>query len=324
VKSEILYLSAADIESAAPGPDEARNAILAAFSALHHDRATSPPKQSNDLGAGFSFQSRMATWQERGFAAIKWIGLVPIPPGSTVPGIHATIILNDYNSGSPLAIMEGNVLTGIRTAAMSAAAAIKLAREDARSIGLIGCGLQARYHLKALKAARPSLVDIVAYSRSQSSVDALVRDARADGWNARSATSPEDAIRGRDIVVTTVPMAPGFQSFLDTAWIEKGAFVSAVDISRSWKPDTLRALDILVTDSHEQQAGSPLLAPGLGPAGTFEAELAELAANAHSGRINNEQRAMFIFRGLGLADLAIAAEIYNTARKRKIGTLLPV
>lgn len=324
MNGQILYLSAADVAAAAPDAHDARNAILEAFAAFHHGRATSPPKQTDDLGGGLSFQSRMATWQDKGFAAVKWLGLLPVPPGSSVPGIHATIILNDCASGRPLAVMEGNVLTGIRTAAMSAAAAVRLARPDSKRLGIVGCGLQARTHLKALKAAIPSLDEIIAFSRSPSSADALVADAIAEGWTGRATTRAEDAVRDCDVVVTTVPAAPGFQPFLDPAWIAEGAFVTAVDIGRSWKLDRLRALDIVATDSHEQQDQSPPLAPGLGPRGTMDADLADLASGAHPGRTNAHQRAMFVFRGLGLADLALASLIYRDALARGIGTRLPV
>ena len=321
---KILYLSAADVQAAAPSPDEARNAMIDAFVAMHHGRAASPPKQAHELGGGLSFQSRMASWQERGFAAIKWLGLLPVPPGSSVPGIHATIILNDCSSGKPLAVMDGNMLTGIRTAAMTAAAATKLALPNSKRLGVIGCGLQARHHLTALKSAIPALQEVIAFSRSKSSADALVAEARAQGWASQSVDNPEDAVRDCDIVVTSVPMAPGFKPFLDPVWIKEGAFVSAVDVGRSWIPDHLRQLDLLITDSHEQQAENMALAHNLGPRGTFDAELAELAAEAHRGRTNPKQRAMFIFRGLGIADLALAITVYRVACERGIGSKLPV
>ena len=121
-----------------------------------------------------------------------------------------------------------------------------------------------------------------------------------------------------------MPAAPGLQPFLDPLWIPEGAFVSAVDIARSWQADALCTLDLIATDSHEQQAQSALLAPGLGPIGTLDADLAELAAGTHPGRTDDRQRAMFIFRGLGLADLALASAIYHEARERGLGTYLPV
>lgn len=322
MSARILHLSAADVEAAAPDAGNARHAILEAFRAIHAGRATSPPKQVLGTGGAVSFQSRMATWREKGVAAIKWLGIAPMPPGSAAPGIHATIILSDCESGRPLAVMDGNVLTGLRTAAMSAAAAVKLARPDPRRLGVIGCGLQARTHLTALKAALPSLRDLVAYSRSPASAAALVARARDAGWRGECVTMPEAAVRDCDVVVTTVPMSPGFEPFLDADWVAQGAFVTAVDIARSWHPHTLRSFDILVTDSHAQMAENPPLAPGLGPLGSFDAELAELAAEIHPGRRDARQRAMFVFRGLGLADLAIALEIYRSACAQGIGTRL--
>lgn len=324
MSADLLYLSAADVMAAAPSEETARHAILEAFAAMQRGDATSPPKQMEELSPGLSFQSRMATWKDKGFAAIKWIGVVPVPSGASQPSIHATIILSDCATGRPLAVMEANALTGIRTAAMSAAAAEKLARRNATTLGLIGCGLQARYHLKALKTALPTLENVVAFSRSAPSAEALVAEARATGWNGKTVVTPEAAVRDCDVVVTTVPAAPGLQPFLDPLWIAEGAFVSAVDIARSWQPDALCTLDLIVTDSHEQQDQSALLAPGLGPRGTLDADLAELAAGSHPGRTDDRQRAMFIFRGLGLADLALASAIYRVASERGLGSRLPV
>jgi ornithine cyclodeaminase/alanine dehydrogenase-like protein (mu-crystallin family) len=320
---DLLYLSKADIAAVDLDPTVAREAIIAAFSAHHAGRAISKPKLSLSLGPGHAFQSMCAAWREAGLAANKWLGIGNVPPGSGLSGIHALIMLNDYETGQLRAIMDGNLLTALRTAAMSAAAAQFLARTSSRSIGFIGCGLQARFHLPALKAVLPELAEIRAFSRTRRSAEGFVRNAAEQGFSGLVCDDPRRVIEASEIVVTSVPMTDGFEAFLDPDWILPGGFVTSVDVGRSWLPRGLRALDILAVDDHAQQHESPPIAPGLGKLGSFDTDLAELAAAAKPGRTDDAARAMFIFRGFGLADLAVAAKVLAAATEQGIGQKLP-
>ena len=102
-----------------------------------------------------------------------------------------------------------------------------------------------------------------------------------------------------------------------------GAFASAVDLGRSWKRDTLRQVDILATDEHEQTR--VLAAMGrMNFAGPYDADLADLATRARPGRTSEAQRTMFVFSGHALADLAAAQVVYETAKRRGLGVTLPL
>ena len=322
VADDVLYLSAADLERVALDPAVAREAVAAAFRAQHAGQARGLPKQALAVGPGHAFQSMVAAWADRGWAGCKWLGTAPVPPGSGLPTVHAAMALNNHATGTLRAIMDGGVLTGVRTAALSALAAHHLARMDSRTLGFVGCGVQARAHLPALLDLLPGLTHVLASSRTRASAEALAGLAQAAGRQADVADA-ETVVRGSDVLVTSVPLEPGSAPFLDPAWIPAGAFVSSVDIGRPWLPQGLRALDLLAVDDHVQMAAYPPLAPGLGPAGSFDADLAELAGGAHPGRTAPAQRAMFIFRGVALADLAVAAAFYDAAVAGGIGTRLP-
>jgi alanine dehydrogenase len=323
VGDTFLYLSDADVAAVGLDPNVARAAIVAAFRAHHEKRTITHPKQSLALGPGHVFQSLCSVWKDEGMAANKWFGMVPVAAGSDVPGIHALIMLNDYESGRLLAILNGNLLTALRTAAMSAAAAQFLAARTSRSIGFIGCGLQARFHLSAMKAVLPELRDVRAFSRTRRSAETFIAAAGQEGFKGMLCDDAESVVRGSDIIVTSVPMTAGFEPFLDPGWIAKGAFVTAVDVARSWRPQALRSLDILAIDDHAQQHASPPLSADLGPRGSFDADLAELAAGARPGRTDAAQCAMFISRGFALADLAVAAKVFAAASDKAIGHRLP-
>lgn len=312
----LLYLSEADVARVALDPAIARQAVATVFAAHRAKRTMVKPKLSLDVGPGHSFQTLCAASADEGLAVNKWLGMAP------VAGIHAMIALNDYESGRLLAVLDGNLLTAIRTAAMSAVAAAHLARPDSRSIGFIGCGLQARSHLAAFHALLPGLRHVAAFSRTPRSAIALAQQATALGLDATAVVKAEEVVAGSDIVITSVPNSAGFAAFLEPAWLRPGSFVSAVDVGRSWIASGLRDLDLLATDDRSQ-AADLVRALGLRDAALFEADLSALVAGVHPGRTDPRQRAMFIFRGFALGDLAVAARVYEAAKAAGIGTILP-
>mgnify|MGYP000002911246 CR=1 FL=1 len=289
-------------------PDEAREALVRVYRLNHAGKVVSRPKTSLDIGPGHMFQAMCAGSEDLGLATVKWLGVAPRPAGDDRPGIHALSVLNDFSSGAPLAIMDANAMTGLRTAAMSALAAQYLARRESATIGFVGSGLQARTHLEAMRALCPGLRTALCSSRSEQSAARLAEHARGLGMEARAPVSPEEAVRGSDIVVTTVPASPGLEPFLDPAWLAPGAFVAAVDVGRSWLPEGLGALDLMATDDREQHMRY------LDGALTLHCDLSELAAGIHPGRTGEAERAMFVFRGHAPADLAISALIWSRYR----------
>jgi ornithine cyclodeaminase/alanine dehydrogenase-like protein (mu-crystallin family) len=272
------------------------------------------------MGPGHVFQAKAAVMRAGGFAGMKWFGLVPAAQSSG-PTISSLIVLSDIKTGAAVAVMGGNWITATRTAAMTAIAALRLARPDSVSIGFVGCGVQARSHFDALRLVLPGLKEVVACSRSAASAERFAAMARAAGLAARTTREPRQAVEGLDVVITTVPEGAEVLEFLDTAWVAPGAFVGAVDLARSWKRDTLRALDILATDEHEQTRA--MTAAGrMTYAGPYEADLADLASGTSQGRSSVAQRAMFNFSGHALADLAAAQVVYETAQNKGLGTRL--
>ena len=318
----VLYLDAAAVSGLSIDRGLARRAVIESFAAYHRGEAKSRPKSSIEVAPGHLFQTMIASSGAQGLVATKWLGMAPAS-GSGGANIDAMIALNDHDSGRLLAIMDGSVITGIRTAAMSAAAAEFLARQDSRTIGFVGSGLQAREHLLAMKALLPDLARVLILRSGSPSSRCLADFARGEGLAAELSDDAETMVSQSDVVVTSVPAAAGLKPFLDPAWIAPGAFAAAVDIGRSWLPDGLRGLELMATDDHAQQAAQTQLSADLGPLGSFDVDLAELSAGAKPGRKDARQRAMFLFRGFALGDLALAAETYRLAREAGLGTTLP-
>ena len=321
MSNSLLYLSLQDVRACAVTPREAREAVLGAFQDHAAGRNRSLPKSALALGPGHAFQAMTAASEAQAIATVKWVASAPTQPGSTVPSVSALICVNDYATGTPLAILDGDEITLVRTAAMSAAAASLLAPPDARTIGFVGCGLQAHAHLAAFHDLYPSLTHALMLSRSRSSAERLAGAATARGLATDIVDDADTLLARSDLVISMVPAAPGLRPFLDARRMKSVAFAAAVDTGRSWLPEVLPAFDFLVTDSLAQSQapydvdGQPVTSVRFGHdlAGLSQAPLAEAGT----------KRSLFCFRGFALADLALAQLVLEKARTSGIGITLP-
>lgn len=321
MSESLLYLSRDDVKALAIAPGAAREAVLRAFGDHAAGLNRSLPKSTLTLGPGHGFQAMTAASQADGIATLKWVAMAPVGPESSVPGINALICVSDYASGAPLAVLDGDAITLIRTAAMSAAAAARMAPPAPKTIGFVGCGLQAHAHLAAFLDLYPGLTTTLALSRSRSSAESLARAATERGLAAEIITDADSLLAQSDIVISMVPGAPGLKPFLDAGRMKPNAFAVAVDIGRSWIPESLPAFDVLATDSLEQSQapydidGNPVTTVRFGH------DLVELARAAHPTAPG--ARSFFCFRGFALADLALAHLAIAHARASGMGIELP-
>lgn len=316
-----LFLSDAAIAALDIPPAELRRALAEAFSRHADGRAIVKPKLGLPIGPGHFFQSMCAASEDLGFAACKWVGVAGANAARGLPTVNSLVVLSEIASGRTRAVLDGNNLTVLRTAAMSGLAAEHLARRDSTSIGFVGCGAQAEGHLHAFLDLLPCLREAVFVSRGGASAERLAGAARAGGLAARSCDRPDEAL-ACDVVVTSVPWNDGDPPFLDARLLRPGSFVAAVDLARPWRPETLRDLDILAVDDGGQ-AAEPSTRSRLGFPGPFDADLARLVTGRAAGRTAPDQRAMFLFPGFALADLAAAVAILQAAERAGVGTILP-
>jgi len=319
----IRYLTAADVEAMAPPPQLLREAIVRIFRAKDQDLTVHEPKMTLSIAPGHFFQSLVGASLDENRAMTKWASIVAENSGRGLPNVTSLIILTELATGQPLAILDGNWITAARTAAMTAVAATYLARAGSRTIGFIGSGVQARSHLSSLTSALPGLTHLRVYGRSRGSSEAFAAEARQAGLVAKVVDDPRAAVEGCEVVVTTVPSQPGLQPFLEPAWVAPGGFVAAVDLGRHWQPGCLRQdFDLMITDDHRQSEA--LGAAGKLPyAGPFDADLGDFIMGRHPGRRGEAERALFLFPGMVLGDLAIAAMIYAMACEKDMGLKLP-
>jgi alanine dehydrogenase len=231
--------------------------------------------------------------------------LVTFYPGNQrIPTHHALIMLFRPATGEPLAILDGRLITEIRTAAVSAVATQLLARPDASVLAILGSGVQARSHLEALRLVR-RFGDVRVWSPRNAA-------AFAERFGVRAAASAEDAVRGADVVVVaTVSRTP----VLFGEWLSPGTHVNAVGAVRpDWREldnETVRRARLYV-ESREaamREAGDVIAA------GQVFAEIGEVVRGLKPGRQSASEITLFKSVGVAVADVVTADLVYRRARK---------
>lgn len=246
------------------------------------------------------------------YMVMKSLIINPDRSARGLPGINASVTLSDGFSGMPLAVMDGNWITAVRTAGLSAVVATRLARADSACIAFIGCGVQALSHLHAFKELFP-LTEMRAFGRGTANRDALFVAGEAMGLKAIKAASAREALEGADLIVTTVTFSPEIKPFLDARWLSPGAFASVTDFAAPWEDAGMVAFDRIVVDDMEQELKSemPLVDKAL-----IDGDVSGLVLGEVPARKDPQERTAFVFRGLALGDLAMAALAYERAQTR--------
>ncbi|HUC60257.1 MAG TPA: ornithine cyclodeaminase family protein [Streptosporangiaceae bacterium] len=269
---------------------------------------------------------------QQGQAAGYGLKAITITPGNPALGLdthQGIVLLSSSETGQPLAVLNASAVTEIRTAAVSVIATEILASADADVLAIIGTGVQASSHLRALSSTR-KLAEIRVAGRTtyKAARFAATHAAQAGGTKLVASPTVEQAIAGAGIVVTATNSAA---PVINRDWLSPGTHLNAVG---ACLPDQ-RELDTatvasaaLYGDSRESviaEAGDYVLAAAEGAIGPdhLKAELGDLLAAKPGAQGRAGEREITIFESLGLAveDLAAAALAYDTARARGIGTL---
>lgn len=254
----------------------------------------------------------------RGGAALWSLKALTIVPGNSARGLDSHqgfVALFDGTTGEPRAIVNAGGITAIRTAAVSGVATRLLAREDAKTLAILGTGTQARSHLEAMRAVR-HFERVLVWSASGRSLE-----------GAESVAGAEDAVRDADVVCTVTSSA---EPVLERAWLKPGVHVNAVGSSiptaRELDTATMAAASLFVDrrESTVNEAGDYLfpLREGALDESHIRAELGEILIGAAAGRTDAEELTVFKSLGLAVEDLAAAEQVLARAEAENAGAVV--
>lgn len=265
---------------------------------------------------------------EQPVAGLKWIGSRQHNPARFgLERASAVVVLNDAQTNYPIAIMEGGLISGMRTAAITAVATRHLARGSFTEVACIGCGPIARMQMQTLLEQFSSIERLHLFDLSPTAADTLA-SALADSFPNVSflrAASAESAVRAGDVVVTcTVADSP----YLTYDWLKAGAFVSNVSIMDVHKNVYEKADKVVVDDwdqsNREKKIINQLVLEGRFSREQLHAELGEIVIGEKPGRESDDEIILLNPMGMAIDDLVCAQHFYRLAHARGVGTQLPL
>ena len=277
-------------------------AIARALRALSTGKVVQPVRSVISIAEHHGFLGTMPAYFD-GHLGVK---LVTFYPQSTAEHTHhAVIAVFDAVTGEPRAIMDGRLITEMRTAAASAVATDRLARKDARTLAILGSGTQAKSHLEAIRLVR-DVTDVRVWSPRNAA--AFARE-----HGVRAAATAEEAVRSADIIVVATSAT---EPVLRGEWVTPGAHVNAVGATRpDWREldDALLAKATLYVDSAEaagKESGDVITAVRLGHT---PRELGSVIDGRASARKSVDEIMLFKSVGVAVEDVASAALVLASA-----------
>lgn len=279
-------------------------------------------------------------------AGMKWYGSNVENKKVGLPRSILMMMLNDKDTGAPLALMSANLVSAYRTGGIPGVGAKYLARKDSRVVSIIGPGVMGKTSLAAFVSVCPNLDTVKIKGRSQRSLDAFTRFTREELpqiKNIEICDSVEEAVKDSDIISFTTTVRDDVSSFpyINGDWIKKGALISMPSAAR-FDDDFLAGCKLVVDNSKlyeawEEEYPYPTYPQvqiigtkftDLKHDGKIEAEdiidITDIIEKRHPGRTSDDEIIVYSVGGMPVEDIAWGGTVYRNAVKLGIGIKLPL
>lgn len=281
-------------------------------------------------------------------AGMKWYGSNIENRKSGLPRSILMMMLNDKDTGAPLALMSANLLSAYRTGAIPGVGAKYLARKDSETVAIIGPGVMGKTSLHAFMSVCPNLKTVKIKGRGQKSIDSFVDFVKINFPQIEQVIvcdTMEEAIRDSDIISTTTSVGNKESEFpfIDDAWIKKGALICMPSAARFNESFYLDKNTKLVVDNYKlyEAWADEYPYPSYDPVQVVGAkfmdllhdekitreeiiDVADVITGVHPGRESDEERIIYSVGGMPVEDIAWGETVYKNALKMGIGIKLPL
>lgn len=323
----MLVLSRGDVETLLD-LDRLVDALAPAMADLSAGRVSMPPRGIARVTRGDGLLGTMSAYVDSSATlAAKLVSVFPGNAATGPPSHQAVILLFDAAAGTPLALMDGTYLTAARTAAGSALATRLLARADADVLAIVGTGVQARAHARAVTRVRPVREIRILGRKPEKTARFAAEVGSLTGLPARPAASFRDAAAGALIVCAATHCA---EPVVLGKWLEPGAHVNSVGLNLAGREVDAEAVarSLVVVESRTAALGAGSggandlawpLRDGLVDTDHIHAELGEIVSGTRPGRSAPDQITLYKSVGVAVQDAVAARLVLDAARERGAG-----
>ena len=321
----LLYLTASDLQGLGLTLARVGDVLEEAFRHKAAGSVTSPPMTFFHRQQSQWINSMVCWIAPLGFAGCKFQSGDGTNPARGLPSIQGLYLLCESGGGRMVALMDARWLTALRTAAVGALFARHAARKGASVLGILGCGLQGRLQLEAIKAAVPTLTHCRAYDTVPENAERYLREMSGRfGMEIEIVANAAAAVRGADIVMSSGPIQKVRAPKVEAGWIEPGCLFISLDRDSYLTDEAIGGMDRILSDDREALMYAKAHEGAFQAVGRVDADLTEIAGTNKRLRREATERIVVFVNGLGIEDLAAAIEVYRLAREKGTGTLLPV
>ena len=323
MKDKLLYLSRSQVDACEVDILEIIDTIEASFKKKAEGRAELPFKPTIHPRPECFLRALAGYIGGLDPAGLKWVSAYPSNHDRGLPLVSGLILLNDPETGIPLVVMDGSLITARRTAAISAMATRQLAVQGAATLSICGAGVQGSSHLKALSCVLPELKKVRVFDADPGAIERFLdtHQPTHPGLTLTATKSPEAAVKDADVIVTAAPMLTKRRAVIKGEWIAPGALCLPLDFDSYFATSAFAVCSKFYSDDKDQlywfkENGRFDDVPGL------TGDLGEVVSGLALGRENEDERIMAISVGVALGDLTTAGLVYRNACSRSIGTWL--
>ena len=229
-KIEFVYLSQEDIIDLNIPMSKIITLVENGLNEHGHDRVENPPKPGIHSKSDSFIHAMPAFYRNLGIGGLKWVSGYPSNRQLKLPQIAGLMIVNDMDTGLPLAVMDCRWITAMRTAAVSAITAKYCAIKDTRTLGVVGCGVQGRMNLIAFKEILPNLSEITVFDISKEAMKRYKEDFEQQlDVSITPMSNVKEAVEGRDVILTATQRLP--EPLVRNEWFKPGSLGLGLEAS---------------------------------------------------------------------------------------------
>lgn len=326
INKELLYLTRQDVLDLHLTDDEITEMTKEGMIAYSTDNAEMPAKIGIHPLKDTLMHAMPANMKTLSSAGIKWGCCFPDNmPRFGYAQTTCTLILNDYQSGAAISFMDADYITRVRTAAVALLSCKKFARQDFKTMGMIGCGVQGKQQVAMVARAYPQIEKIYIYDRFEAAQDALIAECQQYTKAEFVKCGWEELARNSEVIFSAayIPAVPNPQ--IKDEWLpKKGQTIIASDCHTHYEDVSIKAADKYYCDSVEEH--ELFITYGLYPWGLppITGETGAALAGVVPGRENDDE---FIFVnnvGMAVEDIVVARKIFDAALEKGIGKKMPL
>lgn len=325
------YLSLADLEQCNLRDwDQAMECAEATYREHGKGMYEMPPKPGvhPNVCPGAFLHAMPGYLKESGLVGMKWVSVFSHnKPKHGIKALAALMVLNDEETGYPIAMMEAGGITAVRTATASGVSVKYLARKDSKVLGLAGAGEQGENNMWMIMHQMPGIEEIKIYDRFPEAAQALCDRLSAKlNVNAHVVNSFEEAVTGCDIFVGAAPTGEYSEPVYYKKWVKPGALILTVH-SKGWEYDAINTSKFIVDDW--AQYLNSMFDPVSGYYGKhgyekfkLHAQLGEVVLGNKPGRESDDEIIFVTNYGIALQDISLGSRLLKVAEEKGIGTIL--